>query len=688
MQNLGMINQDGAMPIASLRIGDFRSALAGGGIRLLRSGTQTGGVRVYADDAGTVLWGTGAVPDIRGQIVRTLLTTDHTGGNVRVHSLMGQLKAYNAKWNGEVASAVHGRVELVRASGTQTYGGYGVTAAVLGVPSVSGAVTINTYHVLAGVAAISDFRATLTQTGKVAGLYVGAYDTTNWSDATARTTWGYGLLIANSAAATGISIGTTTGASIAFTGTLAKGLNFASATPAYADHDDAYIAIGTYNDAVTIANTSAFSFIPIQVNLSSTGNVSSAGQQVAAMRLRVDTDTNAQQGTAIACAQFRSDLGVSCYAYSGLSQSANISANITVEPGEFQVAFWQITGAGNIACTTGNVSVIEARMAGTGTGVDYVGLFSVNTAATIDSVIKANVGAGTVTNGVSIAGTMTTAISITGSCTTALQAPNDSLISIGTTTTTAETKITMEFDETTTGIGVFNMGDLSYPMILNTNPGATVVGHTVNILHSAGAGDCDDLLGSYTKVAFTGNGDSGTTAVGGAFRAYAGTTNGSTTAVSQLYAIQPWVSHYGTGAVTAMSALSAKCDVNTGNFTASTVNAGHFHIEGASTVTAQFDGVMIEVYPDVTCMDSCLALAVDSGAVVNSSIRLAGTSTFGIKVSATIPDLLQLTAGAAGTSCVFTNAAIPNVNSSHALRIDIDGTPHYIPVFSDLSWGS
>jgi hypothetical protein len=204
----------------------------------------------------------------------------------------------------------------------------------------------------------------------------------------------------------------TTLAGITFTSTVDKGINFAGATPAYGDTDDAFIAIGTYNDAKIINNTSAFSFIPIQVNLSSTGNTSVAGQQVAAMRLRVDTDTGNSQNTAIAVAQLRSDLGASCYAFSGISQSANVSANITVEPGEFQVAFWQITGAGNIACTTGNVSVIEARMAGTGTGVDYVGLFSVNTAATIDSVIKANVGAGTVTNGINITGTMTRAINI------------------------------------------------------------------------------------------------------------------------------------------------------------------------------------------------------------------------------------------------------------------------------------
>jgi len=208
---------------------------------------------------------------------------------------------------------------------------------------------------------------------------------------------------------------------LTFTGSaITKGINFASATPGFADSDDAFIAVGTYNDAFVVANTSAFSFVPIQVNLSSTADCSSAGQQIAAMRLRVDTDTGNGQNTAISVAQLRSDLGASCYAFSGISQSANVSANITVEPGEFQVAFWQITGAGNIACTTGNVSVIEARMAGTGTGVDYVGLFSVNSAATLTSVIKANVGAGTVTNGIEIAGTMTTGISIPSTCTTGL----------------------------------------------------------------------------------------------------------------------------------------------------------------------------------------------------------------------------------------------------------------------------
>jgi hypothetical protein len=173
--------------------------------------------------------------------------------------------------------------------------------------------------------------------------------------------------------------------------------------------------------------------------------------------------------------------------------------------------------------------------------------------------------------------------------------------------------------ETTTGIGQFNLGSYSVPETLNTNPGALVIGSTVNILHSAGAGDNDDLVGSYSKVAISGAGDSGLTAAASASRAYvlAGVA-------SQVYGSQPWASHAGTGAVTAMSGLSAKVDVNADNFTASTVNAGHFHIEGAATVTGQFDGVMIEAYPDVTSLDSGLAIAVDSGAVVNTGIRITG----------------------------------------------------------------
>ena len=227
MQNLTIYNADGTGKLASGRIGNFHSTEPGFGQRITRTNTAIN--RVYADNNGAVLWGTGSVPDIRGGLYRTLLNEDQTGGNIRVHALMGQLKSYDAFWNNEVVSAVHGRMELVRSAHALTFGGYGVSAAVMGIPSVSGAVTVNTNHVLAGVAAISDFRATLTQTGKTAGLFVGKYDTTNWSDATARTTWGYGLLIADSAAGTGISIGICATAGLAITGASATGISISGA---------------------------------------------------------------------------------------------------------------------------------------------------------------------------------------------------------------------------------------------------------------------------------------------------------------------------------------------------------------------------------------------------------------------------------------------------------------------------
>jgi hypothetical protein len=179
----------------------------------------------------------------------------------------------------------------------------------------------------------------------------------------------------------------------------------------------------------------------------------------------------------------------------------------------------------------------------------------------------------------------------------------------------------------TSGIGSISLGSISTAKALKVNPGATVVGETINISHTLGAGDCDDLLASYKKISVLGDGDSGLTAVGDAPRVYVGLTGGSNNSVaSAAYASQPWVKHGGTGAITAMSGVSAMLDVGAENFTANTVNAGHFHIQGAGDVAAQYDGVMIEAYPDVDTMDSLLALVADSGADVATAIRIVGSS--------------------------------------------------------------
>jgi hypothetical protein len=218
-------------------------------------------------------------------------------------------------------------------------------------------------------------------------------------------------------------------------------------------------------------------------------------------------------------------------------------------------------------------------------------------------------------------------------------------------------------------------GNMSTPITLPTNPGATIAGQTINILHSAGAGNCDDLLASYCKIAVTGSGDSGLTIVGSAPRAYVGVTGGANNSVaSAAYASQPWVKHEGTGAITAMSALSAMCNVGADNFTASTVNSGHFHVQGAATVTGQFDGVMIEVYPGVTSIDSFLAMAADGSAAVPTAMRIVG--------AATVASLFNFDATTA-SKCVAPNtSAINALTAKVAVKIITNTGTYWLPGFS------
>jgi len=177
--------------------------------------------------------------------------------------------------------------------------------------------------------------------------------------------------------------------SIEWTGHSDKRLDFARATPDFGSQEDGFFSVGSYTTAFVVANTTANSFIPIQVNLSSTGNLSVAGGQVAAARLRVDSDTNHQANTALACLQLRTDLAVNVCAVAQLSQSINLSGNVVLNQGECWVAFMQTSGAGNISGSTGELpSVLGARIGGTGTGWGYAGVFQVNSVCTTAGILK------------------------------------------------------------------------------------------------------------------------------------------------------------------------------------------------------------------------------------------------------------------------------------------------------------
>jgi hypothetical protein len=188
-----------------INVGAFHSTLKGSGLVL--SNTITGNNRFYSDDNGAVISAADSVPDVRNVLARTLITKDNSANSLRLHSLMGHLTSYDGAWGNEQVSAVHGYLELVRNAGTINFQNYGVTAGLMATVENIGTMVVDANHVLAGVAAISKLTSDLTQTGKAAAFYAGIYNTSQWSDGTARSKWGFGLYVPASAVTEGIRVG-------------------------------------------------------------------------------------------------------------------------------------------------------------------------------------------------------------------------------------------------------------------------------------------------------------------------------------------------------------------------------------------------------------------------------------------------------------------------------------------------
>lgn len=252
----------------NLTLGAFNSTTQGYGAPL--SHTNTGDVRFYSDDVGTA-FASGSVPDVRGMLSRMLITTSQATNPVRIYGAMGHVKSYAngtgkiAEWDNEQVGGVYGYLELVRNAGTVVFDSYGVSAGVIGCVETSGTMTVNTYHTIAGLAAISKLTSDLTQTGKTAGVYVGIYDTTNWSDgSTARSKWGYGLFVQGSAVSNGAEIGNTT-TPVTLAATTNYGLSIATTA--------AFVTASEY-DAVKInAVQTGAAAIPVALRVNLESNV-------------------------------------------------------------------------------------------------------------------------------------------------------------------------------------------------------------------------------------------------------------------------------------------------------------------------------------------------------------------------------------------------------------------------------
>lgn len=276
-------------------------------------------------------------------------------------------------------------------------------------------------------------------------------------------------------------------AGVSFTGgAVTKAINFASAVPGYASQEDAFIAIGTYTSAITIANTGAFSFIPIQVNLSSTGNLSAAGGQIAAARLRVDTDTNHQANTAISVLQIRSDLNKNCYSATGISGSTNISDDIALPTASLQGIYYQVTGPGAVTCPNEpNVMEIGYHQSSGGGGFNSVARFDVNANnCSITNILRLKNYAGTVTNAVSIEGAVNVGILFDALSALGIFMPAGSVtqaIKIGASngdgsapvvSTSTETTNIIEVNSELNAVSGILRGILSYAEFSGTNVGA------------------------------------------------------------------------------------------------------------------------------------------------------------------------------------------------------------------------
>ena len=210
---------------------------------------------------------------------------------------------------------------------------------------------------------------------------------------------------------------------------------------------------------------------------------------------------------------------------------------------------------------------------------------------------------------------------------------DDATITWGSTTTTAATKATLEFDETTTGVADFTMGSISVPMVLNTNPGANVVPFELHVTQSAGDGNCTDLYASYIRADIEGDGDVGTTLVAVAPRTY---IKDDATA-DEVYTTQSHAEKVGTGTVTAMSAGSFRLRLGSDggaagadDFTATnSLNAGQFIVTAQQSdvdvTSSNFDALWVVAESNVKGLDSLLHLS--NGATSTDTVINASTGT-------------------------------------------------------------
>lgn len=360
-----------------ISFGDFHSTAANYGLKI--SVSRTKAVAVYVDDGGAALTPSGSVPDLRGGISRFLITASQSAVHARVWGFMGQAKIYNTLFNEEQIGGLNGRMEVVQSgAGTTTLAGYGVTSGVCGILATAGTVLVNTNHVAAAVAAIADIKGTVTQTGVVAGVYVGKYDTSQWSDSTSRAAFTYGVYVAASSATTGICVSTcTTG--ISLTGTQTTGISIGSSvTTSIAVVTPATFTGVPAANGIIYANTTATSTTPGSVRAilgSATLAATTTSGTIVGVR-GVVTGTTAITGTV--------------YAYGVQGKIVLDSVNVTAGTAHVCGVMAQISGS-SLTATSGHIAglIVSGQNLPASSNVNMI--YCESGGNSVNSILQANV---------------------------------------------------------------------------------------------------------------------------------------------------------------------------------------------------------------------------------------------------------------------------------------------------------
>jgi len=255
---------------------------------------------------------------------------------------------------------------------------------------------------------------------------------------------------------------------------------------------------------------------------------------------------------------------------------------------------------------------------------------------------------------------------------------DDNTLRLGSTDGVA-TRILLEFDETTTGIGQIQLGTSATPMVLNTNPGGAVNAIEVNVTHSAGAGDGTWQKGVYSGMIISGTGDSGSS-----ISAVNGSVN-SSGAMSSAYAGWFQATHASSDDITgAMAGINVDLYISTSNFEATqTLQTAIFTLRAdqARTVTCtseNFNMILIKNQSALAGLYSMIKLSSAGADDPEFMIAFEGSADNGVFGFESGSNCVADTGdpGAAGNG--GTAAA------THKIKCEYNGTTFYIAGWADF----